>query len=194
MFQKYRSYLMIVVGLALAALVWLDNRPEPAPAGKSIAVVQAKPADETPPATQGETLEAGEGEPQGDVAPNAAAGLALTNPLSSLAREEFSDWVARPLFAPSRKRPPKRPAPRRKRPLRRRSLAMSSWESCAKARTPWPCCAIRSMARACAWKSAMWSAAGALQKSNGRPSFWSVARVWRKRFRCSARPMANAPR
>jgi hypothetical protein len=105
MFQKYRSYLMIVVGMALAALVWLDNRPESAPAGKSIAVVQAKPADETPPATQGETLE---GEPQGDVAPNAAAGLALTNPLSSLAREEFSDWVARPLFAPSRKRPPEK--------------------------------------------------------------------------------------
>jgi hypothetical protein len=108
MFQKYRSYLMIVVGLALAALVWLDNRPESAPAGKSIAVVQAKPADETGPATQGETLEAGEGEPQGGVAPNAAAGLALTNPLSSLAREEFSDWVARPLFAPSRKRPPEK--------------------------------------------------------------------------------------
>jgi hypothetical protein len=108
MFQKYRSYLMIVVGMALAALVWLDNRPEPAPAGKSIAVVQAKLADETPPATQGETLEAGEGEPQGGIAPNAAAGLALTNPLSSLAREEFSDWVARPLFAPSRKRPPEK--------------------------------------------------------------------------------------
>ena len=108
MFQKYRSYLMIVVGMALAVLVWLDNRSEPAPAGKNTTVVHAKVSDETPPPTHSETLDTGEGEPQGGVVPNAADGLALTNPLSSLAKEEISDWVVRPLFAPSRKRPPEK--------------------------------------------------------------------------------------
>src|ERR1700710_2201045 len=108
MFQKYRSYLMIVVGMGLAALVWLDTRPDPPPAEKVPAVFQAEPAGETPPAAQGETPDNGEREPPGGVAPNAADGLALTNPLSSLAKEEFSDWVARPLFAPSRKRPPEK--------------------------------------------------------------------------------------
>lgn len=108
MFRKYRSHLMIVVGMALAAVVWLDNRPEPAPSEKGTAIVQAQPADETPPPGQGNALLTGEKEPKGSTAPSSVEGLALTNPLSSLSKEEFSDWVARPLFAPSRKRPPEK--------------------------------------------------------------------------------------
>lgn len=107
MLQKYRAYIGILIGIALAGLVWLDNQPEPAPAGKSVVVTEAAPADDLTAVTETEPLDTGDGA-QADPAPDAANGLALANPLSSLAKEEVEDWVARPLFAPSRKRPPEK--------------------------------------------------------------------------------------
>ena len=107
MLLKYRPYLMILVVIALAGLVWLDNQPEPAPAGKTTAVAEANPSDGSIAVTDGQSSDIGEVE-QGEPSPNPANGLALANPLSSLTKEEVDDWVARPLFAPSRERPPEK--------------------------------------------------------------------------------------
>lgn len=105
MLQKYRAHLMILAAIALAGLVWLDNRPEPTPPAKGVAITQAEPAGDLAAVREAEPLDTGAGEP-GEPAPSTVNGLALTNPLSSLNKEDVSDWVARPLFAPSRKRPP----------------------------------------------------------------------------------------
>lgn len=107
MLLKYRPYLMMLAVVALGALVWLDNRPEPAPAGKRVAITAAEPAGDLAAIREAEPLDTGDGA-QGEPAPNAANGLALANPLSSLSKDDLSDWVMRPLFAPSRKRPPEK--------------------------------------------------------------------------------------
>jgi hypothetical protein len=115
---KNRPLLLILVCVALGALVWLDNnrgdeskvRPGPAvaPAGDGAgagAGEPAAPADVASTDPQSENAHAtADGEDKPEESP--ANGLQLSNPLASFDKESLQDWVARPLFAPSRKRPP----------------------------------------------------------------------------------------
>ena len=95
---KNRPLLLMLVCAALGALVWYDNRPDAsAPRGP----VKVSPS------AQSELALA----PGGDATPateaaQAAGVMQLANPLASLDKESLKDWVARPLFAPNRKRPP----------------------------------------------------------------------------------------
>jgi hypothetical protein len=95
---KKRILLLVLTCLVLGALVVLDNwntrTPQPpAPAERAGAPAGA-PADS-------EAL-AGEA----DRKATELAGLQLDNPLASVEVAELQNWVERPLFASSRKRPP----------------------------------------------------------------------------------------
>jgi hypothetical protein len=93
--QKNRPLLLILVCLALGVLVFFDyhNRSE----GDVVA-----PARTPAPASASADASASENADVSAAAPNQ---LMLHNPLSSFDRETLKDWVERPLFAPSRRRP-----------------------------------------------------------------------------------------
>lgn len=95
---KHRPLLLILACLVLGVLVLLDNWHDdaaPAPAATPLAAdtIEAL-ADE-----EAAAAEPGAEEP-------ASQALSLDNPLATIAPEELNDWAVRPLFAPSRKRPP----------------------------------------------------------------------------------------
>jgi hypothetical protein len=110
---KNRPLWLILVCAGLGALVWLDNRSDESKEGPGVAVAPVgEGAGEAP-----GSVESAAADPQSDDGPatvEAAAepegettnGLQLSNPLASFAKESLNDWVERPLFAPSRKRPP----------------------------------------------------------------------------------------
>jgi hypothetical protein len=101
MMAKYRPALLILVSLALAALVWLDNRnllfPE-----KDAATGSGK--ESAAPAAEANKKQPSDPEPA--PAGAAAAPLLNGNPLASFDKATLENWIERPLFAPSRKRPP----------------------------------------------------------------------------------------
>jgi hypothetical protein len=104
---KNRPLLLVLLCVGLAALVWLDNRGEPAaPPRPAPAALQAEDPAGEPAAHDAAAAdpEGGAAQPEADGATPAAPQLA--NPLASFDKETLKDWVERPLFAPSRKRPP----------------------------------------------------------------------------------------
>jgi hypothetical protein len=92
--KKNRPLLLILACLALGVLVYLDNRRtsdgESVPAARTQASVPRATSNDG----SSEPAEAVSAEPK------------LRNPLASLDKAELKDWVERPLFAPSRRRPP----------------------------------------------------------------------------------------
>jgi hypothetical protein len=129
--QKNRPLLLILVCLALAGLVWLDNRrpgdqrapAQPAAPAPAEALAEepagfdagAPAADTSAPASEAAAPAADSAAPGSDagaapaetnVSAHDAVPLQLDNPLASFDKEQLKDWVERPLFAPSRKRPP----------------------------------------------------------------------------------------
>ncbi|SFV37352.1 hypothetical protein [Hyphomicrobium facile] len=101
MMEKYRPALLILVSLVLGALTWLDNRAVPVPEATAPAVTAETAAAETPEAT---TEPEESAEPEEDVASEEPP--TSGNPLASFDKASLENWVERPLFAPSRKRPP----------------------------------------------------------------------------------------
>jgi general secretion pathway protein N len=101
MMAKYRPHLLILISLALAALVWLDNRnllfPE-----KDVAVVSR--ANDSAHALETDKKQSSGSEPASTT--HAANPLLSGNPLASFDKASLANWVDRPLFAPSRKGPP----------------------------------------------------------------------------------------
>jgi hypothetical protein len=93
---KNRPVLLTLVCLALGALVLLDN------SGDTDGIVE--PIASLPQLTDraGEAPDA-----SGASAKAVPAGKRLTNPLAHFDKSQLEDWSARPLFAPSRQRPPK---------------------------------------------------------------------------------------
>jgi hypothetical protein len=95
---KNRPLLLILASLVLGVLVVLDNwhddaAPAPGPAA---------PADAAAQAAADEEAAAADSSAEGRQAPT----VPLDNPLATIPAAELKDWVGRPLFAPSRKRPP----------------------------------------------------------------------------------------
>jgi hypothetical protein len=106
---KNRPLLLMLVCAGLGALVWLDNRGDEsketpagavAPAGEG--AVEAETAVTDPQSDDALATADPAAEPEGET----TNGLQLSNPLASFEKESLNDWVERPLFAPSRKRPP----------------------------------------------------------------------------------------
>jgi hypothetical protein len=95
-----RPLLLILVSLGLGILVWLDNRGDGPP-------TRQVPAPQTYPSPDAgkEAQDAGSGS-EAVSTPAMASGARLENPLSTIDKSALKDWVERPLFAPSRKRPP----------------------------------------------------------------------------------------
>ncbi len=92
MLKNYRPFLLIVVCLGLGLLVFFDNRPGDEKGAPSVRTE----------AHTGGALHSG------DIAQKAEADSApsdLENPLAELDKGLLAEWVERPLFAPSRKRP-----------------------------------------------------------------------------------------
>jgi len=90
---KFRMPVLIVLGLALALLVWLDNQREDQAANDtsrdSQQTTATKPVEPSKVGTETVTI------------------VQRRNPLAVLQRQQFHDTVARPLFSPTRKPPPK---------------------------------------------------------------------------------------
>ncbi len=99
---KYRPLLLVVVCVALGALVWFDNRDailslwNSAAPSASQATTQINPLDNV-------TLD---GNAAPEQKPTTAVSLLTGNPLGSFEKASLKNWVQRPLFAPSRRRPP----------------------------------------------------------------------------------------
>jgi hypothetical protein len=93
---KNRSFLLIAVCLALGVLVYLDNW------GGGDVVQPSAPARERA-AVEVEDADTGQ---QADAEAPASAEMRLSNPLANFDQSLLEDWVQRPLFAPSRQRPP----------------------------------------------------------------------------------------
>ncbi len=95
------SYILILLCLALGALVWLDNFGGSDPASAPPPPVRSAPGS-------------GDGEPKRDDAHAAPGqsegaphgGTAVGNPLAAIDRAALRNTIDRPLFAPSRSRPP----------------------------------------------------------------------------------------
>jgi len=106
---NYRPLLLAAVCLPLGALVWFDNRdalssmwaPPPGKPSTSGAKAQISPAGTPKPdATKAE------GNPSAEQTPPSEVSLLTGNPLASYPKESLENWVQKPLFAPSRQRPP----------------------------------------------------------------------------------------
>jgi hypothetical protein len=98
---KNRLPLLVLITMALAALVWFDNQR---------AVEGARQGAAPIPSEQAEPEQNAEGD-QRSAAPRAVEGapegrLQNGNPLSGFDMEQLRDTVERPLFAPTRRRPP----------------------------------------------------------------------------------------
>jgi len=96
---KNRSLWLILVCLALGVLVYVDNRHA------------AKPGAETSARTRAPAPVAADGADEANASETGTATAGLThlqlrNPLANFDKAQLKDWVARPLFAPTRKRPP----------------------------------------------------------------------------------------
>jgi hypothetical protein len=110
---KYRPFLLALACLGLAALVGFDNR-------EAILSMLASP---DPIATQSETGadKIAKTEPSVDrpAEPKAhqKTALLIGNPLAEFDKMQLENWVQRPLFAPSRKRPPPQEAKTASTPL-----------------------------------------------------------------------------
>ena len=87
-----RLHIFILLGLALAPLVWLDNRTAEGPM-------------DAPPATRAQLSLAGSPQTTSDNAPAGEDVKSLGNPLASINKNNLQEMVTRPLFAPSRHRP-----------------------------------------------------------------------------------------
>lgn len=94
---KNRPLLLILASLALGVLVWLDNRPSSDTESQTRSARSQESAraarDDEARAAQAGADRAGSGQ------------LQLENPLASFDKATLKDWVERPLFASSRKRP-----------------------------------------------------------------------------------------
>jgi len=99
---NYRPFLLCLACLGLAALVWLDNRETI----MSMLVSHEPIASQDTPKIEkmGKTasLEDNADEPK----QSSETGLLIGNPLAEFDKSQLENWVQRPLFAPSRKRPP----------------------------------------------------------------------------------------
>jgi hypothetical protein len=97
---KNRPTLLILVCLALAALVWLDNQRS--------TETPPQAADRIEPAVaSGEAGPANDATAERQAEPGTApAPLQLANPLASFDKRRLKDTVERPLLASSRRRPP----------------------------------------------------------------------------------------
>ena len=95
--SKNRIYLLIVVCVALGVLVFLDNW------GGDNGVVEPS-ARARVQASAGASDAASD--PQSGAEAPASDEMRLTNPLAGFDKSLLKDWVERPLFAPSRQRPP----------------------------------------------------------------------------------------
>jgi hypothetical protein len=94
-----RTLILILLSMALGVLVWLDNRPASGPPRRA-----SLPRGEQQPASGAGIGQPPEPAAEADAAK--AAGLEIGNPLASFDKEALLDTVTRPLFAPSRRRPP----------------------------------------------------------------------------------------
>jgi hypothetical protein len=101
MWEKYRPLLLILVSLGLGALVWLDNHNMLFPEQDVVAASRTVPATPAPAAKSEQP-----GGSASTPSPAAADPLLNGNPLASFDKATLENWVDRPLFAPSRKRPP----------------------------------------------------------------------------------------
>jgi hypothetical protein len=94
--SKNRTFLLILVCLALGVLVFLDNRR----GGGAIVEPSARARGHANAAAQ-------DGATSPEVAAEAPVSpeMRLTNPLADFDTSLLKDWIERPLFAPSRQRP-----------------------------------------------------------------------------------------
>ena len=93
--------------MALGTLVWLDNnRSEESKGSPGVAVAPSAGEPAEPAATAAADPQSEDATAEGEAGSEMANGLQLSNPLASFEKESLKDWVERPLFAPSRKRPP----------------------------------------------------------------------------------------
>jgi hypothetical protein len=106
--KKNRPLLLIVVCLALGVLVYLDNEASDDDAAK----LARSHAPAHAAAGKGGVLK------QADGATPGSAEHKLHNPLADFDKARLKDWVARPLFAPSRQRPPAAKTATRQQPLK----------------------------------------------------------------------------
>jgi hypothetical protein len=105
--MKNRPLLLVLVSLALGVLVYLDQwgGESPKVGAPSVGVADGGGEGAAPAAR---TAAAGARRTSGaDAMQDPGPGLEkLTNPLALFDKSQLTDWVDRPLFAPSRKRPP----------------------------------------------------------------------------------------
>jgi hypothetical protein len=95
------SHILILVCVALGALVWIDNFGFETPWSAAPAVSPSAERS-VPPVIQGHDTPADEKR----AVPASEARPATGNPLASVDKAALSETVMRPLFAPSRSRPP----------------------------------------------------------------------------------------
>lgn len=98
--QKYRLYVMIAACLSLVALVWLDNPPVGGDAGQLHRHGSGSAREDV--GVDG----AGTPVPVSTSESGAPRRFSIGNPLASIGRDRLHDMTERPLFAPSRRRPP----------------------------------------------------------------------------------------
>lgn len=107
MMTKYRPFLLILVCVALGALVWMDDGSYWF-GGKNETV--ASQTRNRPGASavvsKGQSTKAEQTTGAVDIA--TAEQLLSGNPLASFDKSTLENWVERPVFAPSRKRPPEK--------------------------------------------------------------------------------------
>jgi hypothetical protein len=97
--EKNRTPFLILISLALAALVWFDNRQPSVPEMPPAPMPSDRPATEA-------TRQKLEPVQRMGASANSANAAQLANPLSSFDKAELKDMIERPLFASRRRRPP----------------------------------------------------------------------------------------
>jgi hypothetical protein len=105
---KYRPLLLIAVCFGLAALVWMDNRGTWSGMKNGTALSQLGKTNRPAVGTEGKPAGS---VPSSETAESPGTSQLLSgNPLASFDKSSLENWVSRPLFAPSRKRPPEQTA------------------------------------------------------------------------------------
>lgn len=104
---KNRPLLLVLASLALGVLVYLDNRGGEAPQEGTL-VRGSRGADAGPVDREIASASGAVDQEDGTEASQAASPALerLANPLANFDKSKLRDWVERPLFASSRKRPP----------------------------------------------------------------------------------------